>query len=252
MNIAIIIKVFLRTFFIESLWNFERMQNVGFVFAIMPFLKNLYKNNKYKFAERIKAHFGFFNTHPYLASLLLGITMRLEEEYSKGIMDSQEVTKTKVMLGGPLAAIGDRLIWSSWRVFCGIFVVSYFLLLGKEFPYKSNVTFALVFFLLLYNLLGHLPIRFLGIYFGYHYSRNVIQVLSKFKIQKIVEILRITGTIVLLLSSFIYSVSLDNRLFIFLFWFNMILSIFLSRKYKEILVFYLILFLNIIVFAVLK
>ncbi|MCX7957335.1 MAG: PTS system mannose/fructose/sorbose family transporter subunit IID [Endomicrobia bacterium] len=251
MNFNIFISTFLRSFFLESLWNYERMQNVGFTFTIIPFLKSLYKD-KIKLAERIKAHFGFFNTHPYLANLLIGIVMRKEEEYSKGLIDSGEVIKTKTMLGGPVAAIGDRLIWSTWRVFCGMLVLSYLFLFGKGFYLKVNIWFVVLFFLLVYNLVGHLPFRFFGIYLGYHYSKDIIQKLAKFELQKIVKNIRNVGVIILLISSFVYSVSLKETKLILIFWFNILLSLFMGRKHAEIVIFYAIFIINFLIIIVLK
>lgn len=251
MNFNIFIITFLRSFFLESLWNYERMQNVGFAFAIIPFLKSLYKD-KYKLAERIKAHFGFFNTHPYLANLLIGITMRKEEEYSKGLIDSQEVIKTKTLLGGPIAAIGDRLIWSTWRVFCGMVVLSYLFLYGKNFFIKVNVWFVILFFLLLYNFVGHLPFRLAGIYWGYYSSKDIIQKLAKFELQKVVQSIRNTGIIILLISSFIYSISLRDTKLITIFWINILLSMFISRRYAEIIIFYTIFILDFITLIILR
>jgi mannose/fructose/N-acetylgalactosamine-specific phosphotransferase system component IID len=227
------------------------MQNVGFAFTIIPFLKHLYKG-RLKLAERIKAHFGFFNTHPYLASFLIGMVMKKEEEYSKGLIDSQEVMKIKTMLGGPIAAIGDRLIWSTWRVFCEMLVISFLFLFGKDFYLKANVFFVVLFFLLFYNLIGHLPFRFLGIYFGYNYSNEFIQKLAKFELQKTVDILRSIGIVILLFSSFIYSVSLGQNKLVFIFWLNVLLSMLLSKRYAEIIVFYIVIVLNFLLFVILR
>ena len=33
------LQAFLRSFFLQALWNFERMQNVGFAFSVEPLLK---------------------------------------------------------------------------------------------------------------------------------------------------------------------------------------------------------------------
>jgi len=247
----IFINTFFRSFFLECLWNYERMQNVGFAFTIIPFLKHLYKD-RLKLAERIKAHFGFFNTHPYLASFLIGMVMKKEEEYSKGLIDSQEVMKIKTILGGPIAAIGDRLIWSTWRVFCEMLVISFLFLFGKDFYLKANVFFVVLFFLLFYNLIGHLPFRFFGIYFGYNYSNEFIQKLAKFELQKTVDILRSIGTVILLFSSFIYSASLGQNKLVFIFWLNVLLSMLLSKRYAEIIVFYIVIVLNFLLFVILR
>lgn len=245
-----LVTIFLRSLFLQSVWNYERMQNIGFVFTIIPWLKKLYSNDKQKLYDRIKAHCGFFNTHPYFASLLVGIVMRLEEEYSKGEISSDQVMRTKTMLAGPIAAIGDRLIWSTWRAFCGIVAVSYFLVYGQYFYKTANMLTGILLYLILYNILGHLPIRLLGISWGYNYSKQVIEKLSKFQLQKVLEVIRTVGVTVLLFASFIYSMSLienNFKLLTILFWSNVLLAAVLSRKIAETLVFIAILIFDILI-----
>ncbi len=40
------IQVFLRGFFLESLWNYEKMQNIGFVICIFPALRRLFRDER--------------------------------------------------------------------------------------------------------------------------------------------------------------------------------------------------------------
>lgn len=231
-----IFHIFIRSFFLESVWNYERMQNVGFVFSIIPFLKRLYKD-KVKLAKRIKAHFSFFNTQPYLASIILGVTAKLEEKYFNNEISEEEVIRNRNMLAGPIAAIGDRLIWSSWRVFCSILVCGYFLFHGRNFYNEANISLGILIFLLVYNLIGHLPIRFLGLYYGYNYSYQIIEKLSKFGPQKLVKMIRRSGVVILLVTSFAYSLSLlDNKINVAIFWSNIFVSMLMSKKINWVLV----------------
>ena len=48
--------IFLRTFFLQALWNFERLQNVGFLYILYPVFKSLYKD-KEKRKEALLRHF---------------------------------------------------------------------------------------------------------------------------------------------------------------------------------------------------
>ncbi|MCS7230606.1 MAG: PTS system mannose/fructose/sorbose family transporter subunit IID [Elusimicrobiota bacterium] len=232
MKFSTLFCIFIRSFFLEIVWNYERMQNVGFTFSIIPYLKKLYKD-KELLAKRIKAHFTFFNTHPYFASIILGITARLEERYSKDEISSEEIIRNRNMLAGPVAAIGDRLIWSSWRVFCSVLTCGYFLLHGRNFYNEANIWIGVLSFLLIYNLVGNLPIRFLGVYFGYNYSSQIIEKISKFAPQKLVKKIRILGVVLLLIISFFYSISLvDSKREVIIFWLNLLISILISRKFS--------------------
>lgn len=253
MNIKLILTTFIRSLFLQSLWNYERMQNVGFVFSIIPWLKQIYKN-KQELYERIRVHFGFFNTHPYFANILVGITMRLEEEYLNGKTNSENVIKTKSMLAGPIAAIGDNLIWSSWRVVCSMLVISFYLCYGKDFFLNTNtILIGILIFLVVYNFVGHLPLRIFGILWGYNYSKDIVQKLAKFELQKVAKILHSIGISVIVICSFFYSLTLvDDVLLTFLFWFNILLAMILHKKFAEVIVFVVLLIFDIVLLSLLK
>ncbi|MDR1400775.1 MAG: PTS system mannose/fructose/sorbose family transporter subunit IID [Endomicrobium sp.] len=40
--------MFIKTFFIQALWNYERLQDVGFLFILKPFLCNIYSDESKK------------------------------------------------------------------------------------------------------------------------------------------------------------------------------------------------------------
>ncbi|MDR3275349.1 MAG: PTS system mannose/fructose/sorbose family transporter subunit IID [Endomicrobium sp.] len=50
----------------QSLWNFERIQNIGFLFVLKSFLCKIYLN-KDRRKEAVLKHTVFFNTYPYTA-----------------------------------------------------------------------------------------------------------------------------------------------------------------------------------------
>ncbi len=69
--------IFLRTFFLQALWNFERLQNIGFLYILYPVIKSLYKDKE----ERKKVllrHIGFFNTNPYMANIIIAMVINAE------------------------------------------------------------------------------------------------------------------------------------------------------------------------------
>ena len=61
-----------RSFFLQGSWTYERMQNVGWAFAMIPAIKKLYSSKEDR-AAALKRHLEFFNTHPYVASPILGV-----------------------------------------------------------------------------------------------------------------------------------------------------------------------------------
>lgn len=42
-------KVFWRSFMYGASWNYERMQNLGFLYTILPTLKKIYKDKKRRY-----------------------------------------------------------------------------------------------------------------------------------------------------------------------------------------------------------
>lgn len=111
--------VCLRSQFLQSSWNYERMQNGGFAFAMIPAIKKLYKNKADQVAA-LKRHMEFFNTHPYVAAPIIGVTLALEQEKANGAaVDDAAIQGVKVGMMGPLAGIGDPVFWFTMRPILG-------------------------------------------------------------------------------------------------------------------------------------
>ncbi len=77
------IKVWWRSTFLQGSWNYERMQNGGWAYSLIPALRKLYPEKK-DLSLALKRHLEFFNTHPYLASPIIGVTLALEEDKANG------------------------------------------------------------------------------------------------------------------------------------------------------------------------
>ncbi|WP_421243028.1 PTS system mannose/fructose/sorbose family transporter subunit IID [Aeromonas enteropelogenes] len=124
----IINKVFWRWFFFgQAGWNYEKMQGLGYLFSIIPFLKYKYKSK----AELISAaqnHSQFFNTNNTMAPSILGVNIALEND--TGLEGKNAVTSTKMGLMGPLAGIGDTLFFVIPTTICGS-IASYLALQGN-------------------------------------------------------------------------------------------------------------------------
>jgi len=118
------ISVWFRSFFLQGSWNYERMQNGGWVFALIPAIKKLYKTKEDR-ADALKRHLEFFNTHPYLASPVIGVTLALEEDRANGLpIDDITIQGVKIGMMGPLAGIGDPVFWFTVRPILGALAAS--------------------------------------------------------------------------------------------------------------------------------
>ena len=117
-------KVMLRSQFLQGSWNYERMQNGGWAYSLIPALKKLYPQRE-EASAALERHLEFFNTHPYIAALILGVTLALEEERANGVsIDDAAIQGVKVGMMGPLAGIGDPVFWFTVRPILGAIAAS--------------------------------------------------------------------------------------------------------------------------------
>lgn len=133
-------KVSWRSTFLQGSWNYERMQNGGFAYAMIPALRKLYPK-KDDMSSALKRHLEFFNTHPYLAAPILGVTLALEEDRANGAdVDNQAISGVKVGMMGPLAGVGDPVFWYTVRPIIGS--------LGASLALSGNIIGPIIFFVL--------------------------------------------------------------------------------------------------------
>jgi PTS system mannose-specific IID component len=169
----------LRSHFLQSAWNFERLQNLGLLYALAPYLKKLYPNSK-TLAAAFRRHLTFFSTNPYMAPFLLGALVKLEEEYQRGETGGQEIAAFKLGTMGPLAALGDTLFWGSLRPFLGALAAALALTGWWGAP---------LCFLVLYNL-PHLFFRWGGLLWGYLAGASAVNYLKEMDFQGFITRLR--------------------------------------------------------------
>ena len=133
-------KMFLRSYFLLSSFNYERMQNGGVAYTLIPAIKKLY-SSKADRAAALKRHLEFFNTHPFMANPIFGVTLALEEERANGAnVDDAAISGVKIGMMGPLAGAGDPLFWFTLRPIM--------LSLGASLAVSGNVAGPFVFFIL--------------------------------------------------------------------------------------------------------
>ncbi|HEL1706113.1 TPA: PTS mannose/fructose/sorbose transporter family subunit IID [Streptococcus suis] len=132
-------KVWWRSTFLQGSWNYERMQNLGWAYAMIPAIKKLYTKKEDQ-AAALERHLEFFNTHPYVASPILGVTLALEEERANGAeIDDTAIQGVKIGMMGPLAGIGDPVFWFTVRPILGA--------LGASLALSGNIIGPIIFFL---------------------------------------------------------------------------------------------------------
>ena len=131
-------KVWWRSQFLQGSWNYERMQNWGWAYSLIPAIKKLYTKKEDQ-AAALERHLEFFNTHPYVAAPIMGVTLALEEERANGVeIDDAAIQGVKIGMMGPLAGIGDPVFWFTVRPILGA--------LGASLAASGNLVGPLLFF----------------------------------------------------------------------------------------------------------
>ena len=180
-------KVWWRSQFLQGSWNYERMQNLGWAYSLIPAIKKLYTNKEDQ-AAALKRHLEFFNTHPYVAAPIIGVTLALEEERANGAeIDDTAIQGVKIGMMGPLAGVGDPVFWFTVRPILGA--------LGASLAMAGNIVGPLLFFF------GWNIIRMAFLWYtqelGYKAGSEITKDLSGGIIQKITKGASILGMFIL-------------------------------------------------------
>ena len=180
-------KVWWRSTFLQGSWNYERMQNLGWAYALIPAIKKLYTSKEDR-AAALKRHLEFFNTHPYVAAPIIGVTLALEEERENGAeIDDTAIQGVKIGMMGPLAGVGDPVFWFTVRPILGA--------LGASLAMAGNIVGPLLFFF------GWNIIRMAFLWYtqelGYKAGSEITKDLSGGIIQKITKGASILGMFIL-------------------------------------------------------
>jgi len=109
-------RIYLRSLALQASWNDERMQNLGLLATLAPWLRrqDLDVAGRRRFCQR---HIGVFNTNPFLSNLVIGGLLRLESEVSR---EGRPPTMTSVVdyrdtLARVCGSLGDQLFWLGLR-----------------------------------------------------------------------------------------------------------------------------------------
>jgi len=173
LSFPLLVKTVFRGFFIQSAWNYENFQGIGFAYTLIPFLRRI-PSGQEAMQDILKRHVTCFNTNPYLSGMIVGGVMRMEEEHAAGRVTADQIESYKKGLTGALGALGDSLIWGALRPLAGLVAVLVALLAESLAP---------LIFLLLYNA-GALWFRVTGVRNGYAYGVDLLAYLKKIDLQQ--------------------------------------------------------------------
>ena len=180
--------IFWRTFTMGAPWEYTRQMGTGYAFAMTPALRKIYKNDDNALSQALQRHMQFFNITNVFAPLVLGTSVAMEQENAKNPdFNPKMINDVKVGLMGPLSAIGDSLILTTWRVICtGI---------AMGLCQQGNV-FGPILFLLAYNVPTTI-IRWFGLKLGYEKGTDLMKKMSSSNIiEEVSKLASILGMMV--------------------------------------------------------
>lgn len=148
-------------------WNYERMQGLGYLTAMLPVLKNSYGDNPELMEKALRTHSQFFNTQPNMADIIIGMNIALEEQAGgEDVIDTAAAIKTSLM--GPFAGIGDTVF--------GMIASTIFGALAVDFSMSGS--YVGLFLLVAWSLTVLLVIRPIFFNLGYRQGTNLVTTLS--------------------------------------------------------------------------
>ena len=156
-------RLFFRTFLLQASWSFEQMQGLGALFVLSPLLRKLYQGEELQ--QACARHLSYFNTHPFIAPLILSGVAQLEVN-GAGI---EEIEEFRQLLMAPCAAMGDAFFWGGVRPFAAV-VAMFFALHGS--------LLAPVVLIIIFNL-PHLLVRIAGFSKGCELAEGVVDFLAR-------------------------------------------------------------------------
>ena len=174
-------RMFLRSFLLQASWNFEQMQGLGALFVLSPLLRNLYQGEELQ--QACARHLSYFNTHPFVAPLILSGMAQLEVNGA----EKGEVDEFRQLLMAPCAAMGDAFFWGGVRPFAAV--------LAMFFAIHGSLL-APVVLLVIFNV-PHLLVRVVGFTKGCELAEGVVDFLARCRLPDLAIRLK-QGTLILL------------------------------------------------------
>ena len=182
------IDTYIRSTFLLGSFNFERMQAIGFAVSMIPAIKRFYTKKEDQ-AEALTRHLEFFNTQPWVASSIMGVTAAMEREKAAGKegIDDAAITNVKVGLMGPLAGVGDPIYWGTARIVLAA--------LGASLAVTGNILGPLLFFFGLTAI--RWATRWYGFKYGYEKGTQIVTEAGGNTLQKITQGASVMGLFVM-------------------------------------------------------
>ena len=133
----------------QSPFNYETKQSGGWVYSVHQAMEKIYDGDADLLAEKYKDHFKFYNTHPWMGNIILGACIAIES--TKDPDATKQAVEMRTALMGPLAGIGDAIIWIMFMTILGA-IAAYMALEGSIVGWVIAEVIQLVIWFAFYKL----------------------------------------------------------------------------------------------------
>ncbi|MBL1230490.1 PTS mannose transporter subunit IID [Enterococcus sp. BWB1-3] len=173
--------------FQQASFNYERIHALAFCVDMIPTIKRVYKTKEEQ-AEALKRHLTFFNTTPAVCGPVIGVTIAMEEAKASGAdIDDGTINSLKVGLMGPLAGVGDPLVWGTLRPITAA--------IGASLALTGSILGPVIFFIAFNTV--RLAMKWFGLTYGFKKGLDIVQDLSGSLLQKLTEGATILGLFIM-------------------------------------------------------
>ena len=180
-------RTFWRSKFLQASWNYERMQGLGYAYIIEPTIDHFVTDPQQRYERKLR-HIEFFNTQPYVANLVTGINMALEERLQAGDKAYDRlITSIKLGMMGPLAGVGDSIFWGTLRPLLAS--------IGATLAMRGSVLGPILFFVS-WNVI-RLGARWGLLTYGYRLGTRIVHIIATGVLRQVTEGATIVGLIVM-------------------------------------------------------
>lgn len=173
--------------FQQASFNFETIHGLAFCVDMIPTIKRIYKDKKDQ-VEALKRHMTFFNVTPGLCGPVVGLTMAMEEARANGEdVDEGTIQSLKVGLMGPLAGVGDPVMWGTLRPILAA--------LGASLALSGSWLGPILFFVAFNGF--RLALKWFGMTMGYNRGIALVKDISGSLLPKLTEGATVLGLFVM-------------------------------------------------------
>ncbi len=164
-----------RLFALQAAWNYDRLQGVGFAWALEPLVRPVREGDPERYRQILGRAAAYFNTNPFVAGLAVGAVAKTEVNGT----DVAKVERLRTAIKGPLGALGDRLMWAG--VLPAASAIGVIVAVTAD-PWLGGAVFLLVF-----NI-PHLILRFWGIREGWRRGPTVAMAMNQYVLQHALKV----------------------------------------------------------------